>query len=199
MGNEIFDPPITRLLTYDIASADMFYAVVGQRDIYVNDLPGKGFRIWGEIPGERHSTCIDLCEIFLEVALSKQAMPDSNRSRNQMKAFGKHFGHLLGQHIKDSSLLETLADPIACVLKCLLESKHARFTIEYVNHEYRFAIESCPIREVAELTGLKEIELAHFGFNTMCQSLIDALNLDLSLYISVELFSGHPYLLTIDF
>ena len=56
MGNKIFDQPITPLLTYDIASADMFYAVVGQRSIYVYDLPGKGFRIWGEIPGGGHST-----------------------------------------------------------------------------------------------------------------------------------------------
>lgn len=199
MTNEILNPPITCLLTYKIASADMFYAEVEQRDIYVCDRPANGFSIWGEIPGEEPRTAVELCEIFLEVALSCQGMPDATRARCRMKSFSERFGQLLAQHIKESSLLETLTDPAACVLKCLLESKHARFRLEYINHKYRFTVESCPIHEVAELTGLTEVELAHYGFNTMCQSLIDALNLDLSMFISVEALTGHPMSVTIDF
>jgi hypothetical protein len=49
-----------------------------------------------------------------------------------MKSFGEHFGQILGQHIKDSMLLTAISDPVACVFKCLLESKHAQFTIEYI-------------------------------------------------------------------
>ncbi len=48
--------------------------------------------------------------------------------------------------------------------------------------------------------GMKSfVELAHYGFNIMCQRLIDALNLDLTLFISIDAFSGHPLQLTIDF
>ncbi len=190
MANEIPKPSAARLLTYNVASADMFYVEVEQRDVCVCDDLSRGFRIWGEMHGGGSAATVDLCQIFLEVALSCQTIPDSDQARYKMRAFGKQIGQVLGRHLKDSPLLETLTNPAARALRCLLESMNAHFTVEWIDNELRFAIESCPIYEIAELTGLREVELAHYGFDALCQSLVYALDPYLSVSTSLETHIG---------
>jgi hypothetical protein len=107
-----------------------------------------------------------------------------------MRAFGEQIGLVLGRHLKDSPLLETFTSPAARALKCLLESMNARFTVEWIDNELRFAVDGCPIYKIAELTGLREVELAHYGFDAMCRSLVYALDPYLSLSTSLETHIG---------
>jgi hypothetical protein len=190
MANEVSEPSAARLLTYNVASADMFYVEVEQRDVCICDDLSRGFRIWGEMHGGRSVATVDLCQIFLEVALSYQAIPDSDQARYKMGAFGKQIGQVLGQHIKDNPLLEILTNPAVRALRCLLESMNARFTVEWIDNELRFAVDSCPIYKIAELTGLREVVLAHYGFDAMCQSLVYALDPYLIVSTSLETHIG---------
>ena len=56
----------TLICRYPIASSDMYYSEVGQRDVYVRDDLVHGFQIWGQLTGTGEETAISLCEIFLE-------------------------------------------------------------------------------------------------------------------------------------
>jgi hypothetical protein len=190
MTNEIPKPSGKRLLTYNVASADLFYVEVEQRDIYVCDDPDKGFHIWGEMHGGRPVSAVDLCQIFLEAALSYRAIPDTDQARTKMRAFGEQIGQVLGQHLMDSPRAEAFTNPAACALKCLLESMNACFTTERLDRELRFVVDGCPIYKIAELTGLREVELAHDGFDAMCQSLVHALEPSLSVSTSLEAHIG---------
>jgi len=50
METQVSSPPITRIGRYTIASSDMYYSEMGQRDVCVCDDPEKGLRVWGEMP-----------------------------------------------------------------------------------------------------------------------------------------------------
>jgi formate transporter len=157
---------------YPIASGDMYYSEVEQRDIYVVDEPEKGIRIWGEIPMGGPVTAVELCQVFLEYALSCASSQDAEQAYHAMGAFGMGLGERLAEYIKSTPLIKDTTDPGACALECLLESIHAHLSIEHVGPELRFIIADCPILEVSHRTGLRNVELAQYGFNIMCQRLI---------------------------
>src|SRR3989304_633566 len=104
MLTQTSNSPVARLGRYTIASADMYYSEMGQRDICVCDDPEKGLRIWGEMPVGGDATSVDLCQIFLEYALFCQAAGDAEQSNNEMRALGERLGGMLGEYIKDTPM-----------------------------------------------------------------------------------------------
>jgi hypothetical protein len=190
----ISDPCATQLFRYPIASADMYYCEVNQRDVYVSDDPEDGFRIWGEIPGGGPVTAIDLCQVFLEYGMYCQTWRDQSQAYRQMTAFGESLGEALAKYLKASTLVDPVANPGACALECVLESMGANFTVEQVDSELYFTIAGCPLRETARRTGLMEVELAHCGINVLCQSLIRAIDPGLLVDTSFEEQADHTLL-----
>jgi formate/nitrite transporter len=112
-----------------------------------------------------------------------------------MKSFGEHLGEMLAGYIRGTPLLKTAADPGACALESVLEAIHAHLSIEHIGPELRFIIAGCPLLDAAERTGLREIELAQFGFNVMCQSLIHAIDPHLLLHVPPSGEAGKTFTL----
>ena len=184
---------VTRLCRYPIASAGMYYYEVNQRDVCVCDDPKEGFRIWGEIPGGGAVTAVDMCQVFLEYAMYCQTWRDLSQAYRHMQAFGERLGEALARYIQDSAPAERAAHPGACALECVLESMNAHFTVEQVGPELRFIVVGCPLRETAEHTGLTEVELAHYGIDALCQSLIHAIDPDLVVRAPLEARADHIF------
>jgi hypothetical protein len=166
--------PIKVICRYPIASADMYYAEVGQREVFASDDPHKGFRIWGELSGGGEVSAIPLCEVFLEYAMLCKAWGNDEDAYRQMENFGKGLGEAAAFYIQEYVLPEGLSNPGACALECLLESMNANLAVEQIGPELRFLIYQCPFEETARRTGLTQTELAHVGMNAMCQSLLQA-------------------------
>ena len=182
MGDQISNPPVRRIGKYTIASADMYYTEMGQRDICVCDDPEKGLRIWGETPVGGTAIAVDLCQIFLEYALFCQTLRDAEQSYNEMRSFGERLGVMLAEYLKETPLLKTATDPGICAFESVLEAIHAHLTVEHVGPELRFIVAGCPLLDVSKSSGLKEIELAQYGFNVMSQSLIHSIDPHALLY-----------------
>jgi hypothetical protein len=193
MMTRVSERRATRLCRYPIASAEMYYYEVEQRDVRVCDDPEKGFRIWGEIPDVGATTAIGLCEVFLEYAMYSQTWRDLSQAYHNMQAFGEQLGEALARYIKDNAPAEMTANLGACALECVLESMNAHFTVEQVGSELRFIVVGCPLRETAELTSLMEVQLAHHGINALCQSLIHALSPDLVVRAPLEVRVDHIF------
>lgn len=189
------DLPVTCLGRYTIASGDMYYSELGQRDIYVSDEPEKGIRIWGEIPMGGPVTAVELCQVFLEYALACESGREAEQAYQEMAIFGKRLGDSLAEYIKSTPLIRNTTDPGACALECVLEAIHAHLSIEHVGPELRFIIADCPMRDVAMRTGLRNIELAQYGFNIMCQHLIHAIDPDLLLNLPPSGGGGQTFTL----
>jgi len=184
---------VTRLCQYPIASADMYYCEVNQRDVCVCDDPEKGLRIWGEIPSGGTVTAVDLCQIFLEYAMYCQTWRDLSQAYCAMQEFGECLGVALARYIQDSVLIERAANPGAYALESVLKSMNAHFTVEQVGPELRFIVACCQLQETAEHTGLMEVELAHYGINALCQSLIHAIDPDQVVHAPLAARADHIF------
>ncbi len=191
--SDVSERRVSRLCRYPIASADMYYSEVNQRDVCVRDDPEKGFCIWGELPGGGAHTDVGLCQVFLEYAMYCQTWRDLSQSYYHMQKFGEHLGVALARYIQASAPMEWAADLGTCALECVLESMDAHFTIEQVGPELRFNVTGCPLRETAEHTGLMEVELAHYGINALCQSLIHAIEPELVVHAPLEARVEHIF------
>jgi formate/nitrite transporter len=176
MTNQVAPFPVKHVGKYVIASADMYYTEQEQRDICVYDDPEKGLQIWGETPNGGTATFVDLCQIFLEYGLFCETLHNTEQSYREMRSFGENLGAKLADHIKNTSILQNTPDPGACALESILEAIHAHLTVEHVGPEFRFVVAGCPLLDASKHTGLTEIELAQFGFNVMCQSLIQTVD-----------------------
>ena len=172
MANQFFPLPVKCISKYVLASADMYYSEEAQRDIYVYDDPMQGLKIWGETTNDGAAMSIDLCQIFLEYALFCQTLHTPEQSHSEMRSFAENLGVKLADYIMKTSPLHDALDPSACALESILEAIHAHLTIEHMGPELRFVVAGCPLLDASKQTGLAEIELAQFGFNVMCKSLI---------------------------
>lgn len=195
MANQIFPLPVKCISRYVLASADMYYSEEGQRDIYVYDDPMQGLRIWGETTNGGAATSIGLCQIFLEYALFCQTLHHPEQSHADMRSFAENLGARLADYIMKTLPLHDTPDPGACALESILEAIHAHLTIEHMGPELRFVVAGCPLLDASKHTGLTRIELAQFGFNVMCQSLIHFLDPDLLLDVSPGNQSGQVFTL----
>lgn len=165
-----------RLCSYAIASGDMYYSEMEQRDIYAWEDPQLGFRIWGEIHGLGPATSVDLCQMLLEYAMYLRSWCSPTEAEFNMKDFGERLGLALVRLFKETPPVRMQENPAACALLCVLESMKAQLTIQQVGPELHFLLAQCPLEEVARKTGLRETELAHIGVNSLVQTLVHSLD-----------------------
>lgn len=162
----------TLICRYPIASSDMYYTEVGQRDVFVQDDLLHGFQVWGELTGAGEETSISLCEIFLEYAMLCQTGYEENQAYGMMESFGSGLGQAVAMYMLDHIFLDGFPNPGVCALECVLETLKVDFTVHQIGPELRFIICDCPFEKTAAQTGLPQTELAHVGLNAMCQGLL---------------------------
>jgi len=162
----------TLICRYPIASSDMYYSEIGQRDVFVRDEPTHGFQIFGELSGAGEDTAISLSEIFLEYAMFCQTGFDEPQAYALMESFGSGLGQATAMFMLDSIFTNGIHNPGVCALECILETLGVNFTLHQIGPELRFIICECPFERIAGQTGLPQSELAHVGLNAMCQGLL---------------------------
>ncbi len=176
----------TLICRYPIASGDMYYEEVGQRDVFVRDDFVHGFQIWGELSGAGQDTSIGLCEIFLEYALVCQTGYEENEAYARMESFGSGLGQAVAMYMQDTVFLDGFPNPGVCAMECVLETLKVNFTIHQLGPELRFIIVDCPFEKTAAQTGLPQSELAHVGLNAMCQGLLHLIQPELPVASPVD-------------
>ena len=176
----------TLICRYPIASSDMYYSEVAQRDVFVRDDLLHGFQIWGELTGAGEETSIGLCEIFLEYAMSCQAGSTEDEAYGIMESFGSGLGQAVAMYMLDTTFLDGFPNPGVCAMECVLETLKVDFTLHQVGPELRFIICDCPFERTAAQTGLPQSELAHVGLNAMCQGLLKVIQPELPVASPVD-------------
>ncbi len=176
----------TLICRYPIASADMYYNEMGQRDVYALDDLLHGFQIWGELTGGGEETAINLCEIFLEYAMFCQTSYPEDQAYGMMESFGSGLGQAVAYYMLDITFLNGFPNPGVCALECVLETLHVDFTIHQIGPELRFILCDCPFDKTAGQTGLPQSELAHVGLNAMCQGVLHVIQPELPVASPVD-------------
>ncbi|MBM3144629.1 MAG: hypothetical protein FJ010_06590 [Chloroflexi bacterium] len=189
MTTTISEGRVKRLCNYSIASADMYYSALEQRDVYVRESPQEGLRLWGETPSGGPATSVDLCQVLLEYAMYCRSWCGMPEASYRMKNFGERLGHDLAIFLEESTPVRLADNPGVCALEAVVEAMNAYLVIERVGPELHFIIADCALYEAAERTGLRNVELAQLGLNALCQSLIHTIDPHLVLTAPTEI---HP-------
>ncbi len=161
-----------RLYRYAIACSDIYYTELEQRDVFACNDPSRGFRIWGEIASIGPASSVGLCQMFLEYAMYCRSWGTPAEAMYNIKDFGEQLGIALANFLKENPPADMHQNPGACALICLLESLNVQLTVEQAGPELHFIFAECPLEEVARRTGLRDVDLALYGVNSMVQSLV---------------------------
>ncbi len=178
---------VTHLLRYAIASADMYYAEMEQRDVFLSCDEHGSFRFWGEITNGGPFTTIDLFEIFLEYGLYCCSWSGTEEAFYHMQDFGERLGKSLAKQLKDNIPACMSENAAIAALKHIFETMDAHpCPEEHIGAQIRFTIADFPLEKAARRSGLQNIELARHGINAMCQSLLQNIDPNLSLSASSD-------------
>lgn len=187
-----------KLLSYVVASGDLYYSEANRRDIFIQTDDGTCFRVWAEILEIGEVSAANLCEIFLEYSLNCQALGSKEASLQCMKEFGEIFGQRLAHYIKDRICPPVdRSDVPFCAMSCILDSMDVNFTVQENPEELRFIMERCPLNTASIQSGLSDVELAHFGVGVLCDSVMRSLDPGLSVHIPEAAGDEHVFIVNL--
>ena len=179
----------TRLLSYVIASADMYYTEMEQCDVFLSCNEQGGLRIWGQTAYGEPPITIDLFEIFLEYALYCCSCTDREETLSNMKNFGERLGRSLANQLQNDIVLSRSCTSASQILKHILETVDAHPSVESDDTGVRVIVADYPLEKAAKRSGLLNIELAHHGVNSLCQCLIHCIDPHLAVNASSDAHS----------
>jgi hypothetical protein len=193
MTTSIHNPYIVRLFCYPIASADMYYSVENEREVYISDDPVYGFRVWGEIIGVGEKSSVGLCEIFFEYAMSCMALHNLPLAQRYMESFGKRLGKLMARYIKSCPPMQARQNLGMFALDCVMQAMEAHSVVEPCESGSSYYVKNCPICLGARRKGLPYADLVHEGIYKLCRSLIQDIDPYLSFYAPTDSETDHTF------
>lgn len=170
---EIQNSPV---FSYPLASGDMRYIEIGEREIYLRSKLETGMVFRGEISGCGSDCFIELNEILLEYAMSCEGCREKNTAGEEVSCFGEHLGKILAVHIQDAIADMTVEDKLAYAFKCILNSMSSKYSEIISRARLEYSLDCCPLRECARDSGLnRSVEMAQISFVALCQYLVESL------------------------
>jgi hypothetical protein len=195
MATKYIESSAVHLFRYMLASADMYYSEVEERDVFIGNDENGAFSIWGETAEGGPATKISLCEVFLEYGLYCCSWCSLGERLYHMQNFGERLGHAVSRYLQENPTLLAGGDRAVRALEDVFGAIGACFAAEYAQDEIRFTVTDCPLENTARHSGLANLELAHHGINAMCRSLIIDLDPGATVNASSEIRPG--FILTI--
>ncbi len=170
------DARAAKLCQYSVASGDMYFAELEQRDVLVGQDNAGHIRIWGQQASSASSARIGLCRILLESALYYSSWCNASEARYHMENFGERLGRGLAAYMKANPELVSQDDPTIRALEQIFTAIGAEFAEDHLDAGVRFLVSHCPIEDAARRSGLPYGELGRHGLNAMCRRLIYEMN-----------------------
>lgn len=173
---EIQDSPV---YSYALASGDMRYIEIGERDIYLRQIPQKGLIFRGEISGCGADCYAELNEILLEFAMSCEGCREQSEAEVQVTRFGEQIGKILSKNLNQDILKLSDVEKLSSAFRCILDSMTSKFTEKISQDQLGYTLDCCPLTECAINTGFtRSVEMAHLSFVALCTSLVQELSPD---------------------
>lgn len=173
MMKRVSDAP---LLSFFIASADMTYNEIAEREVYLLGDEKVGYALRGEIAGCGEGCYTDLNQVLLEFALSCEGCIDQQSAEASIAKFGRRLGIVLTEKLPlDFAAISDL-DRLTRTFGCVLDSMSVPYDTAHTPDRVHYTLDYCPLCEAGQITGLnRELTLARYGFAALCQSLVSTL------------------------
>jgi len=166
----------TPIYTYVIASGDMRYIEINQRNIFLRQDPNLGLILRGELPGCGAGCYADLSQVLLEYAMTCEGCKSLQEAEEYVAKFGARLGEILANRLAPSLTGQETGDRLSAAFEFLLRSMVVPFTVERSEEQMRFILEYCPLCDSGLRHGMsRELALARHGFAALCQSMLQGL------------------------
>lgn len=173
---EILENQDAPVFSYPLASGDMRYIEIGEREIYLRSDSTTGFVFRGEISGCGSECFVELNEILLEYAMSCEGCREESKAGEEVSCFGEHLGKILVAHTHDAIADLSGEDKLAYSFRCILNSMSSKYSENISMDRLEYSLDCCPLRECASDTGLnRSVGMAQISFVALCKYLIKSL------------------------
>jgi hypothetical protein len=190
-------PPASEspLFSYIVASADMRFTEVSQREIYLRQDAQMGLIVRGEISGCGEGCHANLSQIFLEYAMSCEGCRDQDEAYESTTRFGERLGSALAARLAPGIAGLPPIDQLSVAFQCLLNSMNVPFRTERTAGRLFYTLAYCPFCESARQTGINREELlAYWAYVALCGNMLRSLAPDWALLQPSEPDTDTPVL-----
>jgi hypothetical protein len=171
-----------RLLAYTVASADMRYIEVNEREVYLRNDPALGPVVRGEVPGCDSSCDAGLSQVLLEYVISCEGCKGEPIEADAADRFGRQLGTRLVNNLYPAASETPVMDRLAGAFDCILNSMPVSFRAEHAKNRLDYTLTHDPLQMTAQETGLtRGVDMARRAFVALCTSVIQALAPDWTL------------------
>ncbi len=169
----------TPLYTYIVASGDMRYIAINQRNIFLRQEAETGLLLRGELPGCGAGCHADLAQIFLEYALTCEGCKTLQEAGEYVRSFGERLAEQLARQLMPEISGLPTEERLQRAFDLVVKSLKTPFHLERASESLRWILETCPLCESGEKSGLaRELASARLGFAAFCARLLAVLAAD---------------------
>ena len=157
MVTTLADPRLAsggRLLSYPIASSDMWYSEIGQREIYLRGEPQQGLYLQGEIPDCGPGCYANLSEVLLEYCCGCEQCLGASVNASLVCPFADRLGRQLMAKLQDLVSETSEIDRVSAIMDILLNSMGVAFEKVLTADGLRYDLADPPITGAARGSGL---------------------------------------------
>lgn len=166
----------SRLFSYTIASADLWYSAINERTLYLRNDPEIGPVLRGEICDLDPDCHADLSQVLLEYGLSCQGCQDRDRAGELVECTGERLGRILATRLFQDAPGLPVVEQVCGAFEFILQSMGFPAQMEQAPGSVRYDLACCPLLETAQETGLSlGLVTARRGFVALCTSMLKAL------------------------
>ena len=164
------------LYTYVIASGDMRYIEINQRNLFLRQDPNLGWILRGELPGCGAGCYADLSQVLLEYAMTCEGCKSPEEACEYVATFACRLGELLAQRISEEYSTLPAQERLPVAIEVLLKSLVVPFVSQSDPQRLAYSLEYCPLCETGSSSGMaRELIMARYGFAALCASLVSSI------------------------
>lgn len=164
------------LLSYVIASSNMRYIEINEREIYLRDDPQQGLVLRGEIPQCGPNCHANLSQILLEQAMSCEDYRDQAMTARHVNHFGDRLGEQMMAKLYDDVPVSSDIGRLTEMMNIILNSMGVPFEYDLTADHIQYDLAYCPIHETATSSGMSLwVATAHRAFVALCSHVVATL------------------------
>lgn len=165
--------PETRLFTFVVGNADMWYSAVAERSLYIRNEPEIGPMLRGASDCVTTDNEINLCETLLEFGMSCESGYTCYKASELVECTGRRAGSKFAKELFAATLNSTPDEQIITAFTLLFQSMECSYRIDTTSRSIEFNLDVCPFTKSAQKSGIfYGIELARLCFIGLCNGML---------------------------
>lgn len=185
-----------KILTYPIASYNVYGTAEGERTIYLRDDMENGIKIFGEIPKQGQQSTINFAELLQELAISIDTPGQKETGKGRLEKLCTTIGDALVEHIDQILPDKGQMYKAAYAIESILRSMEAEYIHEGMKNGMRYELIRCPLCAAERKSGtLNENNNAHYALDFICRHVISKIDPSIVHVIYRSVQSDHEIIL----